>query len=229
MHRAFIIANGGMEIPPGIMFDLQSSPLIIAADGGTKNCKTLGIQPHVIVGDLDSIDPGEISAYRTSRVQIIQHPSHKDETDLELAIQYAIHRQSDEVIILGGLGDRWDMTIANILLLAHPSFAGVGLRFLDGAQEVLLLRSGYENNIHGSPGDTLSLIPLSGDADGITARGLEYTLVDESLKFGTSRGVSNVFSSQHATISFRKGLLLCVLIRKNDDTGMQEKGSIDEV
>lgn len=211
MKRAIIFANGRMEKLPKIVADIQASDLLIAADGGIHHCKSLGIQPHVIIGDLDSMDPNEVTAYREAGVNVIQFPAHKDETDLELALQFALKHEVAEVIILGGLGARWDMTIANILLIAHPMFTRLKIRLLDGTQELVLLRAGKRSNIQGQPGDTISLIPLAGDARGIITHGLEYPLMDETLQFGSSRGVSNVFIQEHAQIFFREGLLLCIL------------------
>jgi thiamine pyrophosphokinase len=115
------------------------------------------------------------------------------------------------VIILGGLGARWDMTIANIHLIAHPMFAGLHIRLLDGTQELRLLRAGDRSVIHGRSGDTLSLIPLAGDVSGIITSGLEYQLNDETLHFGSSRGVSNVLIQDQADILFRQGVLLCIV------------------
>ena len=74
----------------------------------------------------------------------------------------------------GRLGARWDQTLANLLLPASEVFSGVHIRLLDGLQEVFLLRAGESAEVTGSPGDTVSLIPLGGDAQGVTTDGLEY-------------------------------------------------------
>jgi thiamine pyrophosphokinase len=155
--------------------------------------------------------PDEVTSQQEAGVEVIRFPTHKDETDLELALQFTLKHEVGEVIIIGALGARWDMTIANILLLAHPLFTGLKMRLLDGAQELVLLRAGERLDLHRPTGETISLIPLSGDAHGIITDGLEYPLKDETLKFGTSRGISNVITQQHAKVEFREGLLLCVL------------------
>jgi thiamine pyrophosphokinase len=211
MKQAIIIANGSMQVPPELSSYVQASTLIIAADGGIHNCKSLGIQPNVIIGDLDSVGSGEVAPYQESGVDVIAYPPRKDETDLELALRYALKSEVTDVIILGGLGARWDMTIANIHLIAHPMFAGLHIRLLDGTQELRLLRAGNRSVIHGRSGDTLSLIPLAGDVSGIITSGLEYQLNDETLHFGSSRGVSNVLIQDQADILFRQGVLLCIV------------------
>lgn len=213
MQRAIIFANGSMNPPHNFGSAIQSSPLVIAADGGTDNCISMGIEPNVIIGDLDSMQPEEVSAYQAKGIQVIRYPTRKDETDLELALRYASDKNVDEVVILGGLGARWDMTIANILLLAHPKFAHLSIHLLDGTQELILLKAGRPADIHGDPGNTVSLIPLGGDASGIITHGLEYPLTDEKLQFGATRGISNVLTRENAQIAFTEGLLLCIIDR----------------
>ncbi len=214
MKRAVIIANGRMEKPHQVAPIIQSSDLIIAANGGIHNCESLGIRPHAIIGDLDSMTASEVSAHQAAGVEITRYSTHKDETDLELALHFAMKNEIDEVDILGALGERWDMTIANLLLIAQHSFSGMKIRILDGTQELLLLRAGEPLLLSGRIGDTLSLIPMQGDVRGITTRGLEYPLNNETLHFGSPRGVSNTIANQHAEVFFEEGLLLCVLAKQ---------------
>ena len=85
---------------------------------------------------------------------------------------------------------------------------------IDGSQEIRLARSGQTLELVGQPGDTISLIPLGGDVNGITTRGLEYPLLGEALRFGSTRGISNVLLEANASIYINEGVLLCVLIRQ---------------
>jgi thiamine pyrophosphokinase len=129
---------------------------------------------------------------------------------LELALQLAQRLGMEKVLVVAALGERWDQTIANLLLpVIYP---GLQISFVDGQQEVFLLRSKNQMTVRGSPGDTVSLIPISGDAKGITTSGLEYTLSHETLFFGSTRGISNVLLSDNASIMLEEGLLLCVVI-----------------
>ena len=74
----------------------------------------LGLNPDVLIGDLDSASESEVEKVRPAQGQVIQYPVHKDETDLELAVLAAIQRGYREILILGALGGRLDMTLANI-------------------------------------------------------------------------------------------------------------------
>ena len=211
MKRAVIFANGRMETPPPFIKEINESDVIIAADGGTQHCKSLSIMPNVIIGDLDSIDSKDLAIYQQAGVKIIQHPSHKDETDLELALLLTVKYEITQVYVIGALGARWDMTIANVLILANPEFSRLSIHLLDGSQELFILRGKSQLNINGKPGAMISLIPISGDVPGITTQGLEYALRNETLSFGATRGVSNVFANDHAELSVMDGILLICL------------------
>lgn len=213
MKRAIIFANGRMEPLPWFTKDIDPSDLIIAADGGSHHCKSLGIIPDVIIGDLDSLDNDAVYSYRQTSVEIIEHPTHKDQTDLELALLLAITRGITQVFILGALGNRWDMTISNVLLAAKSDFTHLSIRFLDGSQELFILRGESQIDIDGRLESIISLIPIEGDSHGITTHGLEYPLDNETLYFGTSRGVSNVISKNQAQIYIKEGMLLICLSR----------------
>ncbi len=208
MKRAIIFANGRMDLKPPILENLHPDDLIIAADGGTHHCKSIGITPNVIIGDFDSVDPNEFIYYQQAGIETVRYPTHKDETDLELALVFALNHRVTHVYIIGALGNRWDMTIANVLLAVHIRFSQLSIRLLDGLDEFVVLRGEGHVDINDRPGDTLSLIPIGGDAHGIITHGLVYPLADETLYFGSSRGVSNVIISNQAQVIIRAGILL---------------------
>ena len=213
MKRAAIFVNGIIAHPETIPGVLLPGDLVIAADGGGTHCAAMGIVPHVVIGDLDSISEEELSLLREQGAQIIQHPPQKDETDLELAIQHAIKCGVDSIVLFGMLGGRWDMTLANLLLLAYPLLRGIDVRVLDGPQEMFLLQGESERDISGKPGDIVSVLPLGEQVTGITYKGLTYPLVDGTLEIGSPRGVSNSLTEETAHISIREGRLLCVVYR----------------
>ena len=63
------------------------------------------------------------------------------------------------------------------------------------------------------------MIPIAGDARGVSTEALEYPLKDETLSFGATRGVSNVMLADKARISLKAGMLVCVVIHQ----GMGDK------
>ncbi|MGD1995662.1 MAG: thiamine diphosphokinase [Anaerolineae bacterium] len=214
--RAVIFANGLFPEPEAHRHLLQpdgeaAEPLIIAVDGGAIHAQAAGAIPDVAIGDLDSLDVELRTQLETEGTRFIPHPPAKDETDLELALLYAAQEGADEILILAALGGRLDQTFANVLLLSHPALAEIQVRIIERNQTAFLILD--QAIIEGKPGDTVSLIPLGGDAHGVTAdKGLKWPLHDETLHFGLARGVSNVLLGRQARVRVREGILLCVVI-----------------
>lgn len=208
--RAVVVANGRLSHPAHDRARLRPDDWILAADGGLHNCRLLGLTPAVVIGDLDSVSPSDLPPLQSAGITIVQHPTRKDETDLELALAYAATHGAHEVLVLGALGDRWDQTLANALLLASPTLAAVTTWLVDGMQQMTLARPNAPLSLRGRPGDTVSLLPLAGDACGVTTSGLEYPLQAETLRFAATRGVSNTLSGTTAMVQLTAGLLLVV-------------------
>jgi thiamine pyrophosphokinase len=212
--RAIIIANGQIHDGDFCRSLIAPTDLVICADGGAGNALALGLQPQVVIGDLDSLDSDLRAQLEADGCQVLAHPARKDETDLELALYYAIEHGVDEILVLGALGGRIDQTLANILLLALPELRYVKARILGGRQEVSLISD--EALIEGHVGDTLSLLPLTEEVTGIHTEGLEYPLKNGTLYRGLALGVSNSLTAPQARVRIGQGLLLAVIIHHSE-------------
>ncbi|MHB8628619.1 MAG: thiamine diphosphokinase [Aggregatilineales bacterium] len=209
-----IFANGELNDGPAVRSALAKfldSPatLIIAADGGARHAQALGLAPHLVVGDFDSLTEAELDGLRVAGAELRHFSAHKDESDLELAILAAIDANCDSICVIGGIGDRLDQTLANVYLLVLPALCGRDVWLVAGKQTVWMAYPG-ETQIPGLPGDTLSLIPLNGEVSGIVTDGLEYPLRNETLTYGPARGISNVLLRESASIRFERGVLLLI-------------------
>jgi len=215
--KAVIFANGIMnQWPQG--FELSPErDLIIAADGGFNHCRQYKVMPHIIVGDMDSINPADLPTHGRGDVEIHRFPARKDETDLHLALRMAIDRNADEIVILGALGARWDMTFSNVLILLSPFLQCVPVRILESQYEFLCLHDRQKIDLEETPGHTVSLIPLAGPVTGIRLRGFVFPLDNETLPVGTTRGISNLFKDEKAEIEIEGGHLLVIIDRKQDN------------
>ncbi len=208
--KAIIIANGQIRDGDFLRSLVAPMDLVICADGGASNALALGLQPQVVIGDLDSLDGDLQAQLEAEGCKVLAYPVHKDETDLELALYYAMEHGIDEILILGALGGRIDQTLANVLLLALPELRSVKVKIIDGRQEVFLIRD--EALIEGQVGDTLSLLPLTEEVTGIYTEGLEYPLENGTLYLGPALGVSNTLTAPQARVRMGQGLLLAVII-----------------
>jgi thiamine pyrophosphokinase len=211
--RAIIFANGNIPNLQRAQTILRPDDFIIAADGGAHHALALQINLPVIIGDLDSINQKLILDLSANGVKFINYPKEKDETDLELALNFALASKYTEIVVIGAMGGRNDHMLGNLALLANPNYADVNLRFDDGVEEVSIIRNILQ--LRGQVGDTVSLIPWGKNVDGIITTGLRYPLNDETLLAHRTRGISNMMESETAEIKIRAGLLLCIHTRRD--------------
>lgn len=213
IKRAFILANGEILDYNRLRACLQPDDLLIAADGGLRHALALGVVPAVLLGDLDSVTPAQVEDARSRGTQVIRFPVDKNETDLQLAIDHAAAQGCSQVVIAGGLGGRLDQTLGNLFLLQQPEHPGMSIRLDDGMEEVFLISR--VEDIHGTPGDIVSLLPLNGPAYDVKTESLEYPLNYEKLFPEKTRGISNVMLTAHARVSLSRGILICIHTRSS--------------
>lgn len=201
-----LILTGGDPLPARIVDEIPVADLVVAADSGYDQATRLGIPIDVLVGDLDSLQSTEIPDH----VLVELHPAYKDATDLELAIELVVRDQPQRLIVAGGGGGRLDHELATAELLCSPRWAGIEeIDWFSGRARAAVIRG--RRILHGDSEDLITLIPVGGDASGISTVGLRWNLQDESLPAGTTRGVSNLFAGPVADIIVGSGCLLAVM------------------
>jgi thiamine pyrophosphokinase len=207
--KALILVNGELYKPDVLRSRIHAETfaLVLSADGGARHAYTLDIPLDAIIGDMDSLS--DLKQQGIKKTEFISYPAEKDETDLELALLYAEGQGVDQIVMVGVMGGRMDMTIANILLITHASLGSCKIKVWHGEQTGWVIRPPGED-IFGYPGDTVSLIPLCGAATGITTKGLKYPLKDEELTSSPARGISNLMEKTSANIRLSGGLLLAI-------------------
>ncbi len=216
-----VVVAGGQPDPDDRTWASRADRLI-AADGGAAWIDTLGRRPQLLVGDLDSVDASLVNRLEAAGVAVERHPVDKDATDTELALDAALRLGADRIVLLGALGgDRLDHELANLLLLTAERFrAPADVRIVRGATLVRALHGGDELLIEAGVGSLLSLLPVSGEAAGITTRGLQFRLEGGVLPPGSTLGVANRVVQAEASVSLERGTLLVMEIediREGDD------------
>ncbi len=208
MKRAIIFYNGDLSNLRRAKKYIKNTDYIICADGGTKLALKLGIKPNVIIGDFDSLAISDQMKLAELGIEFIKFNKNKDETDSELATEYAFKKGYKTILLFGVLGSRIDHMITNILALDYLSNNHRDVTIIEGNQEIRMIRNTIK--LEGKKGDLVSLIPLKGTAKKVTTRNLHFPLKDENLLFGYSRGISNVFTQNTAEISLQEGSLLVI-------------------
>ena len=200
--RAVIICGGSVD--EYILDYIKETDYIICADSGFDHANKFGIKPNIIIGDMDSVRTG------IGALQSIVYPTKKDFTDSELALFHAIEKGADQILMFGMMGTRMDHSYANLSLLLNCRY--IDAVIIDSNNIIRMVFD--ELTINGEIGDTVSILPFSGDVQGVTTSGLEYPLTDSTLKIGTSLGVSNKMTHKKCSITVKKGTAL--VIRSKD-------------
>jgi len=220
-NRAIIFVNGNLSDLSRAKNIITKDDCLIAADGGVKHILKLGLTPKIIVGDMDST-PLLLQKKLTKicREQaclfptIIKYPTKKNKTDFKLVIDYVIEKKFKEIVIFGILGDRIDHLMANIFLLVkiQTENKSIKIKVVEGKKEIYILNKKIV--VSGHIGDELSIIPVSEKLEGIITDGLEYQLNNETLIFGSTRGISNILDKTLVKINVKEGIALIVFSRK---------------
>ena len=204
MEKCLIFCAGDFD---RLAEPVESGDYIIAADGGLAHARALGITPHAVLGDFDSL--GYIP--EGSRV----FPVEKDDTDSMLAVRHGLSRGYKTLMIYGGLdGQRLDHTVANFQTLQFAADHGA-IGYLVGEKYLVTVIKNETVVFPPEATGILSLFCLGADAAGVTLRGLQYPLENGTLTSGFPLGVSNHFIGEECEITVKSGSLLALWDREN--------------
>lgn len=179
--------------------------LIIGADSGADSIRSLGIAPHIVVGDLDSISTETLAWVKRNDVVIREFPADKDKTDMELAIEEAVAAGATEITLTGAWGGRVDHSLANIFLLRTALRHGIECCIKEEDGDIFIVDR--RTVVSGAPGDTVSLLALEACA-GVALDGFKYKVPDGKLSPGSTLGISNILLGKQGKIELQSGLLL---------------------
>ena len=199
---ACIFANGKLTYNKTIKEIAQTCDLIIASNGGSRHIATLGLKPHLLIGDMDSLTSSQWE--NDNCIERTVWPQDKNKTDTELAVDRAILSGCNKILLFGGLGGRIDHALGNIgLAVKYPG----RIEILDDNGKLVALDSSKKYILSGKAGSIVSLIPFGSLVTKVNSLGLKYELKDMDMTPGT-RGISNEMVDDTASIWFIYGILL---------------------
>lgn len=206
-----VVITGGGPLDRRAVSGIEADAPVIAADSGLDHALAAGIEPTVLVGDLDSVSDAGRQWAETSRIAIHRHPPDKDATDTELAVAMAAAAGPDRLLLLAGPGDRLDHTLGTLGVLGsavtHP-FAKV--KAWIGGTRIDVARPGRGVHLHEPPATTFSVLALHGPCHGVTITGATWPLTAASLEPGISRGISNTTLAE-VTVQVTSGTLTVII------------------
>ena len=184
---------------------------IIAVDDGLKILNELNIKPNHIVGDFDTVNKKILDLYKKDTlIKIHRFNPIKDNTDTDIAIRLAVELESDEIIIVGGIGSRIDHVLGNIQVLKYALDNKVKCKIIDENNEIQLINKTTILNKNEINKTYVSLIPLTEKVENINLKGFKYELENGELTIGSSLGISNEILKEQAIIEFDNGILVMI-------------------
>jgi thiamine pyrophosphokinase len=197
--KTVILADGTFPEQDIPLSFLQKADRIICCDGAAASLLKFGLEPHSIVGDLDSIS--DTLKERFSPI-LFRNPE-QETNDLTKAVRFCIEHGWNEITILGATGKREDHTLGNLSLLTdYAEKVNVQLLTDYGVFVPQLKSASYESY----PGQQISIFSLT-PSTLFTTDNLVYPLTNRYL---TSwwQGTLNETTSNHFTLEMDKGKVL---------------------
>ena len=205
MAKFVIFCAGGFET---LLQPLEQQDYVLAADGGLAHLQKLGLTPHEILGDFDSL------GYVPQGAKV--YPVEKDDTDAMLAARRGLEQGYKEFVFYGSLdGPRLDHTVSNFQTLQFLADRGARGWLVGNTHIVTVVKDG-EIHFPAEAKGTISVFCMGADARGVDIEGLYYTLENGTLTAGFPLGVSNHFAGKPACIRAEKGSLLVIYERENE-------------
>lgn len=210
--RVVIISGGHIDDAFAIgWLEKNKYDFMIAADSGMNFLHRNAIVPDIIAGDFDSAKEESVAYFQgLNNVQVMKLNPIKDDTDTEFVIREAIRRGATEITLLGATGTRLDHVLANVNLLGIGLEEGVSIRLVDKYNHIRMTDSYVELKKSEQFGDYVSVLPVKGDAKGVTLEGMKYSLQDADIACFSSLGVSNEIVEDMAKISVKQGTVLVI-------------------
>ncbi|MBY6036138.1 thiamine diphosphokinase [Fictibacillus nanhaiensis] len=209
-----IVAGGPPNLIPELKVYNNSSDVIwIGVDRGTFVLLLQGIKPSYAFGDFDSVSEAEKNAILQSHVTLNLYQSEKDYTDMELAFNWAIAQDPDEILLFGATGGRLDHEMMNIQLLYKGLSSNATIKVIDDKNELSLKKPGTYTVNENNSFSYFSFLAFNQEVTGITLEGFKYPLKNASLQIGSSLCISNELVKKSGTYSFASGIILMVKSR----------------
>lgn len=205
MKSYAILLDGNLQVTPRLLAAIKESNVIVA-DGAIRYVEPLGVTPELWVGDFDSADPALMIKYRN--IERRSFPVAKDKTDGELAIDFALERGANRIILCGALGGkRSDHAFFHFVHALAMKQNGIDVLLTSGTEEGYAILPGHYS--FDFPAGTIFSIIGFDDLGGLTIEGAKWPLRRKNVPFGSSLTLSNeVVGQLHLTLSSGRAILV---------------------
>ncbi|MCM3569107.1 thiamine diphosphokinase [Neobacillus mesonae] len=210
-----ILAGGPEDHLPDLHHYIGKNVIWVGVDRGVFHLLKRNIKPDIAFGDFDSVSREELTYIEEEVKELKRYHPIKDETDMELALNWALMEKPDTIRLFGATGGRLDHLFANVQLLIQPLKAGqkTDIFLIDRYNEIFLRAPGTYT-IKKTEEKYISFVPLTLDVSNLTLEGFKYPLKDRHISLGSTLCISNELISECGTFSFSEGIL--IVIRSHD-------------
>lgn len=174
---------------------------VIGVDYGAYVCASKSIPMILACGDFDSVSEQELNIIKASTKNIDILDPIKDMTDFEYALSYT--DGYDEVLVLGGLGNRRDHEYVNVQLAKLDS----RIILMDEVNRI----KKYDAGVHRIPKGNYKYCSFLVISPGIiNLSGFKYPLVDREIKVEDTYLTSNEIIDEEGVLDLKSGSVLCI-------------------
>lgn len=209
-----IVANGPPEFLPNLNNYDDEIDMWIGADRGALTLINYGLKVDWALGDFDSINSEERDFLQQNANGFQQYPSEKDATDLEIALEKAIELNANTVYLFGVTGGRFDHTLVNVQTLYKLKKIDIKGMIIDYMNYIELILPGIHTILNNKLYPYISFLPLTLIVNGLTLKGFQYPLDNETIELGSTLCVSNKLLENQGTIVYKEGVLLLIKSRE---------------
>lgn len=195
MSGVILVAGMAKHVPCITGYD------VIGIDYGAMICLQNNVSMVVAIGDFDSTSDSEYDLLQ-QHCEIVKLPAHKNETDTEAAILYALSKGYDDLVLCGALGGRMDHALANLYLMMHRNYP---LTIIDEQNRMRCIGPGTYH-IKKEDYTYISFLPIEECI--ITETGVAYPLDHQTIFMQDIYSISNEIIDQEATIELHQGRMI---------------------
>lgn len=211
-----ILAGGPEELLPDLSEYNEENSIWVGVDRGVYHLLKRDIHPTIAFGDFDSVSQEEWKFIKEQVSELKQFKPEKDETDMELALNWALDQDPDTIRLFGATGGRLDHLLANVHLLLNPlkTKSSIYVTLIDRYNKIFLKKPGRYTIEKRHREKYISFIPLTLDVTDLTLEGFKFPLKNRHISLGSTLCISNELISDYGTFSFSEGIL--IVIRSHD-------------
>jgi thiamine pyrophosphokinase len=211
-----ILAGGPEDLLPDLKLYDHKDVLWVGVDRGVFHLLKRNIKPSIAFGDFDSVTDEELAYIETQVSELKKFKPEKDETDMELALNFAIGENPEKIQLFGATGGRLDHLFANVQLMVDPLLKGKqnDIVLIDSKNYLFVKAPGTYSINHDPNLKYISFVPVTLAVKDLTLKGFKYPLENRHISIGSTLCISNELIDDYGTFSFSEGILL--VIRNHD-------------